>query len=333
MLRSHSLITMAPITLAAALAGCSLSTEPYGHPGERVERLGDEIVVCGQLFHTGAPVVLWMDPGGYDAYRVECKFDPEATLPSRPAGQATPNRYSSMRRHLSEAMQTKVQREGWRLEDLQEHVDLFVLHYDVCGTSRKCFEVLHDRRGLSVHFLLDLDGTIYQTLDLKERAWHAGSANDRSVGVEIANMGAYSNTSVLDEWYVQDDGGRTRIELPATRGDGGIRTPGFEARPARDELVHGQIQGRQLMQYDFTDEQYESLIKLTATLCDVLPRIEPDYPRDPNGALRTSLLSDEEMADFSGILGHYHISPNKVDPGPAMDWDRLIGSVRRELSR
>ena len=34
-------------------------------------RKGDEIVICGQYFHTGAPVVLWTDPGGYDAYRTE----------------------------------------------------------------------------------------------------------------------------------------------------------------------------------------------------------------------------------------------------------------------
>jgi hypothetical protein len=36
-------------------------------PGTPLKRAGDEIMVCGQLFHTGAPVVLWTDPGGYDA--------------------------------------------------------------------------------------------------------------------------------------------------------------------------------------------------------------------------------------------------------------------------
>ena len=51
--------------------------------------------------------------------------------------------------------------------------------------------MLHDLRGLSVHFMLDLDGTIYQTLDLKEGAWHATVANGRSIGIEIANIGAY----------------------------------------------------------------------------------------------------------------------------------------------
>src|SRR3954466_1623639 len=51
--------------------------------GSRVERRGDEIVVCGQLFHTTAPVVLWTDPGGYDAYRVERRFGPREDVRER----------------------------------------------------------------------------------------------------------------------------------------------------------------------------------------------------------------------------------------------------------
>ena len=39
-------------------------------------RIGDEIVAAGQFVHTGTRVVLWMDPGGYDAYRVERRFSP-----------------------------------------------------------------------------------------------------------------------------------------------------------------------------------------------------------------------------------------------------------------
>jgi N-acetylmuramoyl-L-alanine amidase len=31
------------------------------------------------------------------------------------------------------------------------------------------------------------------------------------------------------------------------------------------------------------------------------------------------------------VLAHYHIQANKVDPGPAFDWDRVIGGARREL--
>jgi N-acetylmuramoyl-L-alanine amidase len=226
-----------------------------------------------------------------------------------------------------------VKKHGWSLEELQQHVDLFVMHYDVCGTSRQCFKVLQDMRGLSVHFMLDVDGTIYQTLDLKERAWHAGSANDRSIGIEIANIGAYPNMETLDKWYAKDENGRTFITFPDWMTETGIRTPDFVARPSRNEVVTGPVQNKQLYQYDLTDAQYDSLIKLTATVCQVLPRIKPDYPRDAAGELVTVELSDEDMADFSGLLGHYHITSVKVDPGPAFNWDRLLGGVKREMSR
>ena len=76
-----------------------------------------------------------------------------------------------------------------------------VIHYDAVGSSERCFRALHDNRGLSSHFLLDLDGTIYQTLDLRERAFHAKDRNDSSVGIEIANIGAHSTPKLLQAWY------------------------------------------------------------------------------------------------------------------------------------
>ena len=40
-------------------------------------------------------------------------------------------------------------------------------------------------------------------------------------------------------------------------------------RPARNERVIGRIQGQELAQYDFTEEQYRALTHLTAALCGV----------------------------------------------------------------
>jgi N-acetyl-anhydromuramyl-L-alanine amidase AmpD len=31
------------------------------------------------------------------------------------------------------------------------------------------------------------------------------------------------------------------------------------------------------------------------------------------------------------LIGHYHIQLNKVDPGPAFDWDHIVGSARHLL--
>lgn len=317
-------------------------------PGTELRRGGDEIVVCGRLFHTGAPVVLWTDPGGYDAYRTEKRFVPwERAAWSPPApekkadGPGTPNRagirfaanIGQPGCPLSPDDFERIRGGSWDLPTLQRCVDQFVLHYDVCGTSRQCFRILHDIRGLSVHFMLDIDGTIYQTLDLKERAWHATTSNDRSIGVEIANIGAYSEAEhprIFREWY-PDDGGGPRIRLPDRMGDGGVRTPNFVGIPARPEPIRGEIQGGELWMYDLTPQQYDSLIKLTATLCTIFPNMTCDYPRDAEGRLITGKLPDDQLPSLRGVIGHYHIQANKTDPGPAMQWDHLINGARRKL--
>jgi N-acetyl-anhydromuramyl-L-alanine amidase AmpD len=318
-----------------ALIGCQ--TTP--HPGALAARKGDEIVVAGQFFHTGTPVVLWMDPGGYDAYRVERRFSPLdqagwTESHNEVRGLNTPNRYGLRRKNLTEAEVEQVRGGGWDLPLLQRVVDQFVIHFDVCGVSRQCFNVLQDHRDLSVHFMLDLDGTIYQTLDLKERAWHATIANDRSVGIEIANMGAYGGDEKdpFEEWYARDTNGATRITIPARYGDGGIRTKGFVGRPARPASIKGVIQGRDLTQYDFTPQQYEALSKLTATLCKVLPKIRCDYPHDAAGKVIPQKLPDDELKAYQGVLGHYHVQTDKVDPGPAFQWDYVITNARRLMN-
>ncbi|HLS28103.1 MAG TPA: N-acetylmuramoyl-L-alanine amidase [Opitutales bacterium] len=324
------------LSLGFLAGGCAISPIP----GTQVKRHGDEIVAAGQLFRVGAPVVLWMDPNGYDAYRVERRFSSlEDASWEKSQEQVsylnTPNRYNIRHEKLTAEQLEQVRGGGWDLPLLQEVVDQFVLHYDVAGTARHCFNILHDRRGLSVHFLLDLDGTIYQTLDLKERAWHATISNGRSIGIEIANMGAYgaNEKDPFDQWYATDENGETTITIPERFGDGGILTEDFVGRPARNEPIVGTIQGRELTQYDLTPEQYASLIKLTAALCEIFPKINCDYPRDESGNLITHKLPDEELENYQGVLGHFHIQTNKVDPGPAFQWDYVLENARAELRR
>lgn len=301
-------------------------------------RKGDEIVIAGQMFHTGTRVITWLDAGGYDGYRVERRFSAleesgwEKTKETV-KGIAGPSRYNARRDGLTPEQVERVRGGGWDLPTLQGVVDQFVLHYDVTGISKQCFKVLHDLRGLSVHFMLDVDGTIYQTLDLKERAWHATSSNGRSIGIELANMGAYppGAAKALEEWYPKDQDGRPYLKVPARIGDPMFATPNFTGRPARAELLRGVVQGRELHQYDLTPQQYEALTKLTAALCRVFPKIVCDYPRDFTGQLVTKKLPDETLKAYQGVLGHFHVQANKTDPGPAFDWDRVIGGARRLL--
>jgi N-acetyl-anhydromuramyl-L-alanine amidase AmpD len=338
-----------PLMGLIAIAGCA---HPTARVGQRLERQGDEIVVAGQFFHTGTPVVLWMDPGGYDAYRTERRFAPwdvasyEATTQQYKGNKErvhSPNRLGLRFAPTTEPVMggspltprelEQVRGGGWPLKMVQDRVDQFVYHYDVAGVSRRCFLTLHDDRGLSVHFMCDVDGTIYQTMDLKERAWHATSSNNRSVGIEIANIGAYpvggKSSNTLEQWYRKDTRGRVRMVLPAWARPDGVRTPGFVARPMRERPVEGTIQGARYRMYDLTSQQYEALIKLTATLCTVLPKIKCDYPRDENGDLITHVLPKEQLAKYQGLMGHYHVQDNKQDPGPAFQWDLIVGGARK----
>ena len=255
---------------ATAAAACRAAPE-VRDPAE-----GRVIVACGRTFYAGVPVVSWMEPD-----------DP---------GKA---RHQPGRKERGEGGRVFVEAESGDVERLREVVDQLVLHYDAAGSSRRCLEILKER-GLSVHFLVDVDGTIYQALDLRDQAWHATIANARSIGVEIANLGAYP--------------------------------PGSPEIAKAGAKLRGEAQGRELEQPAFTRAQYESLAKLAAALCAIFPRIELDAPRGADGRVRTSVIAEEEWSSYRGILGHLHVQANKSDPGPAFDWERLLLAARTILA-
>ncbi len=299
-------------------------------PGTPEPRTGDEIVAAGQFFHTGTHVVLWTDANGYDAYRIFPRF---TGLSNDPPKLYTGIHYDVRNHNMTPDEFAAVRSGNWDLPMLQRVIDQFVIHFDVAGTSRRCFHTLQDVRGLSVQFMLDVDGTIYQTLDLKERAWQATIANSRSIGIEIANVGAYQLTesNPFEAWYQQTNG-QTILTVPDDFGAAGILTSNFVGHPLRPQPIEGNIQGKDLVQYDFTSEQYQALIKLTATLCKIFPKIRCQYPTNDSGELITSKLPDEVLTNYEGILGHYHVQTDKVDPGPAFQWHKVVDGARKILA-
>jgi N-acetylmuramoyl-L-alanine amidase len=70
---------------------------------------------------------------------------------------------------------------------------------------------------------------------------------------------------------------------------------------------------------------------LTAALCRVFPGIRCEAPRDESGSVLNVKLPDDQLRAYAGVLGHYHIQTDKVDPGPAFDWDRYLREARRWL--
>lgn len=306
------------LALALLLGAACRAPDAAKREADAAFPAGRAIVVCGERVPVDAPVVLWTSPPRYDAYSERPRF-----------GAAGPmgKRYLPGREPRTDALAAAVRRDGWTRAHLAEQVDLFVLHYDACGTSRACFRVLQDERKLSVHFLLDLDGTLYQTLDIREQAWHARAANPRSIGIEIAQVGAFppAERAALERAYEWSERG-VRVKLPTD--GGGLRTRAVEARPARAGPLRGAIHGATYLQHDFTPEQYASLAALAQTLARVFPQIELDAPRDERGRVRTDALTDREEAAFHGILGHFHLQTDKRDPGPAFDWERFLARAR-----
>jgi len=165
---------------------------------------------------------------------------------------------------------------------------IFVNHWDVCLSSASCASVLN-KRGISVHFLIDNDGTIFQMLDTQHGAWHAGSGkvNRKAVGVEISN--AYYTK--YQSWYMSHGFGERQV--------------------LRDVKVHG----KKLKPFlGFYDVQIEAAKALWQAISYGL-NIPLQCPTNSSGEMLGGLHDDSISTKFSGFVHHYHVSRRKIDCG------------------
>jgi len=165
-------------------------------------------------------------------------------------------------------------------------INMFVNHWDVCLNSTSCAKVLN-KRGISVHFCIDNDGTIFQLIDTNHAAWHAGSKkwNHSSVGVEITN-GYYTK---YQSWY---------------------ENKGFGERPIlENEWCHGNKMKPFL---GFYDVQLEALKALWAA-CHEGMGIPYKCPTDRSGNTSTSVSTAAAANRFKGFVSHYHLTRRKID--------------------
>lgn len=164
------------------------------------------------------------------------------------------------------------------------------------GGSRpgpQVFDVLKQRR-LSVHLCVDPDGTVWQFCDLDRRCSHAGtlddwdkdghelSANAWSIGIEAVNPAA------------------PRAPLKGVQ------------RAVVREVIHGQAQDATT----FTAAQTRALLELTQVICAryELPLAVPME----SGDVLARVLTEPEFEAFYGVLGHFHLTKAKRDPGLAL---------------
>ena len=179
-------------------------------------------------------------------------------------------------------------------------VTMFVNHWDVCLNSKSCAKILN-RRGISVHFCIDNDGTIYQLADMQHGCWHAGhhKINGNSVGVEISN--AYYLK--YQDWY----------------------TARFGPRPiVSDAVVHGRTLESHLDFYPVQIEALKALWEAVANACD-LPLEAPTK----NGELDTGVNNDVKSGKFKGFINHYNITDRKIDCA-GLDLVKLLNEVKAD---
>ncbi len=178
----------------------------------------------------------------------------------------------------------------------------FVTHWDVCLDSKSCMRVLA-RRGISIHYTIDNDGTIRQHLDTQHAAWHAGGRkwNHSSIGVEISN--AYSLK--YQRRYVK---------------------MGHGERPVVDDAeVHGKTLKPHLGFYPIQIEALKALYKAIHGATD----IPLETPLDSSGEMLKKVSSTAKANKFKGFVSHYHLTKRKIDCA-GLDIQRLLEEIKNE---
>lgn len=251
-----------------------------------------EIVIAGRRHNIGWPVTNFMDDGSWNGHSESC-INPSHTCEG---GKIPFAQYRSpAQRAAGAAAVPRTKRYRLRKAWSPTYLKQFVIHLDGCRNARDCFNVLHNERGLSCHFLIDNDGHIYQTIDIAHCAFHAANLNETSIGVELAN-----------------------------RGDAKKYPNFYRSNEIKRDLVSCTIHGHKYLAYGFTEQQYQAMGKLGIALAKLLPNIKLEFPRSGDGKPASSLIKD--FTAFQGYVGHYHIEMQKWDPGP-WDWQKFMRLV------
>lgn len=261
-------------------------------------RLETSLVLDGTPYDIGHPVIHWWEPGGFDGYVTERVVVQEQ---DRKTGKVTAKvikgpRYSP--RKLNRVTQ-------------------FVLHHSG-GDGRdpaNMYRTLWFQRGLSVQYAVEDDGRIYQFLDARECAWHAGKHNGLSIGVEATLF-------------------------PIVESDPNYYSPANCA--ARGNQPHAQrvevLQGRPTRVYVMPPKQVYALARLVAGTWAALrhstglARFEqpPKFPQ-VGGTIPMSVV--DRPLDHVGMIGHLHCTAAKIDPAgfPWAEFQTMVAGIFREM--
>lgn len=240
------------------------------------------IIIDGRLFDIGVRVVKWHEKEGFSGYDVSTVLVKERD--ERSEGYTV--------RRIRGARYGK-RRDGYN------SITQFMFHHtggDGDGAAR-VYDTLHNKRRLSVHFVIDDDGTVFQFLDPFAKAWHAGSHNNCSVGVE---MNLFPLVNKKTNYY-------------------------SEKRNARTNNVHHEIgeqlrNGQKYRCFQMPEKQVDSGARLAAGVWAGLYKVTgeerftetPLFPSTDIGSIHSSAFKGAR--DHVGLIGHFQATRRKIDP-------------------
>jgi N-acetyl-anhydromuramyl-L-alanine amidase AmpD len=194
-----------------------------------------------------------------------------------------------------------------------------VLHFTVGHLQGDIHSLTSPTRGhVSTAFVLGRDGTTYQLFSSTAWSYHLGRGaiggngtnSKETIGIEISNYGPLvKRGNNLETVYSKREGHDVYCSLEDT--DKYVKLD----KPYR---------GHQYFT-TFTDEQYENLIVLLRYLT-----ASYDIPRkfiDEDTRYKATTAN----AQFKGIQSHVNYRKDKVDIGPAFDWNRVIAGVTSDV--
>jgi N-acetyl-anhydromuramyl-L-alanine amidase AmpD len=169
------------------------------------------------------------------------------------------------------------------------------------------------KQHVSVPFVLGRNGIIYNLFPSKYWSYHLGPGaiggntgmSRESIGIEISNIGPLK--------LIGDN-------LVTTYSDTDI----YCSLAERQYYTKLPTKYRNYEYFaTYTAAQYEALSKLLKFLCAKysLPK---NFLNEPE---RYEVMTDAAFKNYSGIVTHVNCRPDKVDIGPAFDWNKVLLGV------
>ena len=179
---------------------------------------------------------------------------------------------------------------------------MIVTHWDAALSAQSCYKILK-KRGISSHFVIDNDGTIYQMVDTQHVAWHAGirRVNTASIGIDFSNAYYLKYQS----YY---------------------RKRGFGNRPIlENSKVHGRKLKPHLGYYPVQIEAYKALLKCL----NACYGIKLKCPLNADGEMLGGVSQAAASGKFKGVVSHYHLTKRKIDCA-GLKIDEIIQEIKED---